>query len=89
MCITILAVNNKGADQTAWMRRLICVFVVRIWHKTGFLMTWLLLFIGVGLLKSLSLIQLIHICDVTNLILIPQYGHEFVTSQIRSVYITN
>ena len=23
------------------MRRLICTFVVRIWHKTGFLMTWL------------------------------------------------
>ena len=25
--------NNKGADQTAWLRRLICAFVVRIWHK--------------------------------------------------------
>ena len=33
--------NNKGADQTAWMRRLICAFVVRIWHKTHFLMAWL------------------------------------------------
>ena len=22
--------SNKGADQTAWMRRLICAFVVRI-----------------------------------------------------------
>ena len=28
--------NNKGADQTAWMRRLICTFVVRIWHKQVF-----------------------------------------------------
>ena len=24
------------------MRRLICVFVVRIWHKTGFFMIWLI-----------------------------------------------
>ena len=31
--------NNKGADQTAQMRRLICTFVDRIRHKTGFLMT--------------------------------------------------
>ena len=37
------AVNNKGADQTARMRRLICAFVVRIWHKQVFLMTWLIL----------------------------------------------
>ena len=28
--------NNKGADQTAWMRMLICAFVVRIWHKHVF-----------------------------------------------------
>ena len=28
--------NNKGADQTAWKRRLICAFVVRIWHKEVF-----------------------------------------------------
>ena len=28
--------NNKGADQTARMRRLICAFVVRIWHKQVF-----------------------------------------------------
>ena len=27
---------NKGADQTARMRRLICTFVVHIWHKTRF-----------------------------------------------------
>ena len=39
---TIYAVNNSGADQTARMRRLICAFIVRIWHKTGFLMTWLI-----------------------------------------------
>ena len=25
--------HNKGADQTARMHRLICIFVVRIWHK--------------------------------------------------------
>ena len=30
--------NSEGADQ---MRRLICAFVVCIWQKTGFLMTWL------------------------------------------------
>ena len=28
--------NNKGADQTARMRRLICAFDVRIWHKQVF-----------------------------------------------------
>ena len=33
---TISAVNNKGADQTARMRRLICAFVVRIWQKCFF-----------------------------------------------------
>ena len=33
---TIQAANNKGADRTAWMRRLICAFVVRIWHKQVF-----------------------------------------------------
>ena len=29
--------NNKGADQTARMRRLVCAFVVRKPPKTGFL----------------------------------------------------
>ena len=33
---TIQAVNDKGADQTGRVRRLICAFVVRIWHKQGF-----------------------------------------------------
>ena len=33
---TIQAANNKGADQTARMRRLICAFVVHIWHKQVF-----------------------------------------------------
>ena len=33
MYYTIQAANNKGADQTARMRRLICAFVVRIWHS--------------------------------------------------------
>ena len=28
--------NNKGADQTARMRMLICAFVVCIWHKQVF-----------------------------------------------------
>ena len=31
--------NNKGADQTAWMRRLVCAFVGRNPPKTGFLST--------------------------------------------------
>ena len=30
------AANNKGADQTVRMHRLICAFVIRIWHRTGF-----------------------------------------------------
>ena len=33
---TIQAANNKGADQTARMRRLICAFVVCIRHKQVF-----------------------------------------------------
>ena len=32
----IQAVNNKGADHTVRMHRLICAFVVRIWHKQVF-----------------------------------------------------
>ena len=36
-----LSNENKGADQTARMRRLICDFIVRIWHKIHFLMAWL------------------------------------------------
>ena len=32
--------HNKGADQTVRMLRLICTFVVHIWHKTHFRMTW-------------------------------------------------
>ena len=27
-CDTIQFVNSKGADQTAWMRKLVCAFVV-------------------------------------------------------------
>ena len=38
----MLAAKNKGADQTARMRMLICVFVVRIWYKTHFLMALLM-----------------------------------------------
>ena len=34
---TLQKVNNKGADQTARMRRLVCAFVVGIPPKTGFL----------------------------------------------------
>ena len=34
---TIQAANNKGADKTAQTHRLICAFVVRIWHKQVFL----------------------------------------------------
>ena len=33
---TIQVANNKGADQTARMRRLVCAFVVHIWHKQIF-----------------------------------------------------
>ena len=35
---TVKAGNNKGADQTVRMRKLISTFVVRILHMTGFLM---------------------------------------------------
>ena len=40
MCLMSYA-SSKGSDQTARMRRLICAFAVRIWHKTHFLMVWL------------------------------------------------
>ena len=33
-----LGTDIKGADQAARMHKLICAFVVRIWHKTHFLM---------------------------------------------------
>ena len=39
-CI-VYGANNKDADHTARMRRLTCVFVVRIWHKTDLFTTWL------------------------------------------------
>ena len=35
--------NNKGADQTARMRRPVCAFAVRKPQKTGFLVTWSIL----------------------------------------------
>ena len=35
--IGIETANNKGADQTARICRLICAFVIRIWHKQLFL----------------------------------------------------
>ena len=35
--------NIKGPDQTVWMHRLICRFVVRICHRTAYLMKWLIL----------------------------------------------
>ena len=41
---SVLAAKDKGADQTARMRRLICTFVVRIRHKTHFLMASLIYF---------------------------------------------
>ena len=39
---SIQAANNKGADQTVPMCRLICVFVVCILNKAGFLIMWLI-----------------------------------------------
>ena len=34
---TLKKANNKGADQTAWMCRLVCTFVVCMQPKSGFL----------------------------------------------------
>ena len=51
-----LGSENKGADQTARMRRLICAFVVRIWYKTRFLMarlSWLFIFRMVNIQRNL------------------------------------
>ena len=33
--------NNKGADQTVRICRLIC-FIVHLWQEAGFLMMWLI-----------------------------------------------
>ena len=50
--------DNKGT-RTMWMHRLICTFVVRIRHKTGFLMAWLIWLWH--FLKTLSLFsKLLH-----------------------------
>ena len=35
---TIEEINNKGADQTAHIQRLIWIFIDHLWHKTDFLM---------------------------------------------------
>ena len=32
---TFQIANNKGAKQTAWMRRLVCIFVVRMQQSQG------------------------------------------------------
>ena len=37
--LTFQIANDKGADQTARMRRLICAFVVRNQEKSGFLVS--------------------------------------------------
>ena len=39
---TIDIILSRDADQTSWMHKLICIFNVHKWHKTGFLMTWLI-----------------------------------------------
>ena len=56
---TILAANNKGADQTARMRRLICAFVVRIWHKLVF-SWWGSYIVQLDFWKSQTSEKLIH-----------------------------
>ena len=38
-CVTWALANNKGADQTAQMLRLVCGFVVGKPPKTGFLLS--------------------------------------------------
>ena len=39
-CTIILLPDSEGPDQTAWMRRLIWAFAVRIFPKTRFRMAW-------------------------------------------------
>ena len=52
---SVKAANNKGADQIARMRRLICAFVVRIWQKKSF---------------SRDVAQIIHVMCVSTVLLI-------------------
>ena len=56
---TTQAMNNKGADQTARMRRLICTFVVRIWQKQIF--SWCGSY-GSGFENFLSFVRIISNC---------------------------
>ena len=42
MCLAIMifqTAKRKGADQTVWMPRLVCSFVVDMQQKSGFLVT--------------------------------------------------
>ena len=60
--------NNKGADQTARMCRLICAFIVSIWHKQVF--SW----------RGSFSLQTIVGTDVADLLL---EGHEPTTLDYR------
>ena len=71
---SVLAANNKGADQTARMRRLICAFVVRIWHKTHFLMAWLIFFFNPSALDTI--LKISCVCTSTRAF----FYHYFVSA---------
>ena len=70
--------NNKGTDQTARMRRLICSFVVRIWHKQVF--SWC------GSILLGSFIWIGYYCEYNN-ISIKSFNYRFqYFSLTRSVW---
>ena len=57
---TFQKVNNKGADQTARMRRLVCTLVVRTSPKTGFLATWPICFDALHLSQKIFIGMIPH-----------------------------
>ena len=72
--------KNKGANQTAGMRRLICGFVVRIWHKTGFLMTWL-----ISCIHSTMLLHVLSLQDNSSLQILKMSWNGFYLEGCRSM----
>ena len=54
--------NNKGADQTVEMRRLICAFVVCIWHKQVF--SWCGSFTLEGIILAWNKSHLAKMCEI-------------------------
>ena len=75
--------NNKGADQTVQMRRLICAFVVRIWQK-GFLMMGPISSVGmIGPISSVGIMGPISSVGIMGTISSVSRCHPFPLRAVR------